>query len=553
MNRQHLLSAIFSLVLALVLTAGCGAGGADAGYNGGNNVGTSGAQDIGLFRKILDEGGIPGPSSLDANGFFSEHYTQLPPPDCDGPICLQAMLAVTRDWVWDDYGAALQLAFNTTIDASDLEAKPLDLIVVVDTSGSMASEEKLSYAKQGMHMLIDGMDPEDRMALVSYDTEARILSELHLVEDATSLHDAVEWLVPSGATNLHDGLETGMVIASEAASVEREVRVILLSDGNPTTGITSADAIQEMADGFIADGIGLTTIGMGTDFNIDLMKSLAERGAGNFYFLEDPTAIEEVFGQELDYFVTPIAKEVHLEVRSGLGYKLGRVSGTRFWETKNYGGVLSIPTLFLASRLSNEAPDNARRGGGSTFFIDLHPDQVQTDGDKMVTEITLTYRVPGTNELKEQTVVVEYPGVPGEVPEGGYYSNQAMVKNNAVYNIYKGLREASETAETSHNHALWVLTRLEEIARDWNEHYEDDDIAADIELIEQFQNNLRAKGASPVDPDGYDYYGGEEGQDITMGCSTTRRTGAPMPLFLGLMILAALALPLLRRRLASRR
>lgn len=533
---HSMLNLMSSILLGLVVTttaaifvSGCGAGQADSSGGGGGNVGTSGAQDIGLFRKILDEGSIPGEASLDANGFFSEHYTHLPPPECGSPICLQAMLAVNRDWIWGDYRATLQLAFNTTIDLSTLEAKPLDLVVVVDTSGSMATDQKMSYAKQGIHMLINGLDPEDRMALISYDTDVRVLSELQSVEDATALHDAVDRLVPVGMTNFHGGLQTGLQTAADSVSTDRETRVIMLSDGVPTQGITSTTAILEMAEGYIADGIGLTTIGMGLDFNVELMRGLAERGAGNFYFLENSAAIEEVFAEELKYFVTPIADSVSMEVRSGKGYLLGEVSGTKLWETKSYGGMLTIPTLFLAGRIGEEDPGPGRRGGGSSFFVELIPDASQADGDQMVTEITFTYRLRETDEIKEQKVRVEYPGIPGEVPQGGYYSNEAMVKNNAVYNIYKGLLKACRTAETSHNHALWILEELEKTALQWNERYDDDDIADDLVLIQQFQGNLRSLGATPLDPVEYPhgYYAGD---DMYYGCSITNGPGSPVSL-----------------------
>ena len=91
---------------------------------------------------------------------------------------------------------------------------------------------------------------------------------------------------------MYDGLETGLQMAAAQSGMDRESRVVILSDG---LAGASDGAIIAMADGYIQQGIGLTTIGVGNSFNVSLMRGLAERGAGNFYFLEDAAAIEEVF------------------------------------------------------------------------------------------------------------------------------------------------------------------------------------------------------------------------------------------------------------------
>lgn len=548
-------AAFFSLSgltgLAAIAVSGCGAGGADASGGGGGNVGTSGAQDVGLFRQLLAEGYIPGEETLDPNGFFSEHYTQLPPPECGETICLQPMLAVHHDWVRGHYQAALQIGFNTTIDPSTLERPPLDVIVAIDTSGSMAGD-KLAYAQDGLDLLIDELHPEDRLGLVAYSSEVTVITELHSVQDATALHDAVGELIAQGSTNFHDGLQTALQMSANAATDGRESRVIMLSDGNPTTGIIHTDQILEMADAYIADGIGVTTIGMGLDFNIELMKGLAEKGAGTFYFLEDPSAITEVFTQELDYFVTPIAYDVNVEVRSGAGYTLGEVVGTSFWTTESYGGELSIPTLFLASRVSAEDPDPGRRGGGSSFFVQMVP-RTELGGVEdlnLVAEVTLTYRLPGTTELLEQTIRVQNPGDPGAEVENPYYTHQAIEKNYAVYNVYLGLREACRLAEESHDYSLWVLERLEETTRRWNEERNDEDIAADLELIAQFKANLEAKGATPVEPGTIDeqhYYG----NDVVVqpfGCSAAPAGSGSSLGWILLLVCGLLVAGSLRRR-----
>src|SRR5688572_11874172 len=130
---------IHQRAIALALLAiSCG-GGDDSSLagGGGGNVGFGGAQDIGQFRAILDAGGIPGEDTLDANGFFAEHYSESPPADCGQQLCVVGQMAVGRDWVRGSDAAVVQLSLTTPVDPSTLERRPLNLVVVMDTSGSM--------------------------------------------------------------------------------------------------------------------------------------------------------------------------------------------------------------------------------------------------------------------------------------------------------------------------------------------------------------------------------------------------------------------------------
>src|SRR5690606_16024746 len=292
-HRLMPLPALRALPPALLLVAAaCAGSGADAGSGGsgdgggggGGNVGFGGAQDIGQFRGILEAGGIPGPATLDAGGFFAEHHSESPPPDCGQVLCLSGMTSLGREWISRADQALLQISMTTPIDPSTLERRPLNLVVVVDTSGSMSQEDRIGYARAGLHQLVDQLEPGDRVALVTYSDRARVWNDLSVETDPAALHDLVDQLGAGGGTNIHDGLEEGFQLSLSAWDVERQNRVILVSDGLATVGITDDQSIQAMAERYFQDGIGLTTIGVGRDFNVNLMRSLAERGAGNFYF-----------------------------------------------------------------------------------------------------------------------------------------------------------------------------------------------------------------------------------------------------------------------------
>jgi Ca-activated chloride channel family protein len=488
------------------LLAGCAGG--PAGDSGGN-VGFGGAQDIGAFRNILASGDIPGPNTLDANGFFAEHHVSLPPADCGQPLCLQSMFARGRSWVDDTPQTALAVALNMPEPAEPVTPRPLDLVLVVDVSGSMIEDDRIGYVKQGLHLLIDELGPEDRMALVTYDNEVvlaadfRSLDETDLADEEAlaawraSMHDITSQLQADGGTNIYDGLALGFDLAEEAraAHPERAQRVIMLSDGEPSAGITDPELIAGMAAERIGSGVGLTTIGVGDGINLSLMTDLAERGAGNFYYLENPSAIEEVFTEELDYVMEPLALDVTIEVRATGGHLIGEVIGTRMWSAEGLFGSMHLPALFRASRTGDEPGEGGgRRGGGGTLFLEMLPTAGMVAGD--IAEVRMRYRPVGSEEYVEQSIPVRHPADPSISPQDAYYSHEAMRKQYAMYNLYLGLREAAgEAADSYYNCALETLARLDARAAVWNFELTDSDIDADRALVQMFIENLRAQGA----------------------------------------------------------
>ena len=543
MKRELFLLCLCPVALLL---PGCAAS-SDAAGDGGN-IGFGGAQDIGQFRGILEDGDIPGEQTLDANGFFNEHYTELPAADCGQTVCLQGMLSVARDWLAGDYQATLQLAMNTPLSPEDAERKPLNLVVVVDTSGSMAQDDRMSFARDGLHLLIDTLEDTDRLALVSYSSSVAVHNGLSGPLDREFLHAQVANLRAGGSTNFHGGLQSGFDLALQALDFERQNRVIMVSDGLPTAGVTDDGSIIEMSVDYISQRVGLTTIGVCRDFNVELMRGLAERGAGNFYFLEDASAIEEVFVEEVDYFVEPIALGLDLSVAASDGYQLGEVTGTRLWKTGSAGGSMFVPAAFLASRTSNE-PGTGRRGGGSTIFIDLVP----VAGAELpeVATVTLSYRLPEGGDRIEQTIVVENPAAPGEILPEDYYSHTAVAENHAMYNMFLGLREATRSAQYDYHCAMSQLERLDQEAARWNLEFADEDISADRELVAQFVENLRRFGALTPEELGFDacegYADGQYRDDYHFrACSVSTDSGDSGPLWL--LFLGALLMYRRRRQ-----
>jgi Ca-activated chloride channel family protein len=485
--------------------AGVGAGTGGAGAN--TNVSLGGAQDFGAFRAQIDQGIVPRPDTFDAAGFFAEHHTALPEPSCGERVCLQAMLGVLGNMMNGANCTMLQLGLNSPIAANPSERPPLRLAVVIDVSGSMESGDKLGFVQQGLGLLIDGMLDGDELALITYSDNAQIVAEMGEVAlRRAQLRGIVDGLVAGGSTNLFDGLELGYQELLSGYDSGRQNRVILLSDGLATAGQTGMSTIMDMSRSYNSDGMGLSTVGLGVDFDATLMRSLAEQGDGNTYFLENSGAVSEVFTEELSYFTVPVAFDLQMEVRTGEHYTLGEAYGSSFWENTSEGGVLDVPSVFLAHRESADdvTMDGGRRGGGSALMLELNPTLEEDDGsgitDALVATVDVSFREPGTNALVTDSVDVRFPMPPWVTPAQGFFDSpdlSIIQKSFVMLNIYVAFEMATvDYYARNLTSAVQVLDRVIAGVEDYNEEVQDTDMDYNLEML----NDLRDLILNEVDP-----------------------------------------------------
>lgn len=205
--------------------------------------------------------------------------------------------------------------------------KPMNLSIVLDRSGSMADERKIHYAKSALLSLVDQLSPADILSIVIYDDVVEVLRPAGRVKDKREIHRLVERIVPRGSTNLGGGMVKGLEQVAAKASREFVNRVVLLSDGLANQGITDPYALNKIARRYRSESISLTTIGVGLDYNENLMVGLAEYGGGNYYFIESPHSIAHILRRELDDMTMILAQNSSIEITFGGGAEVVDVIG----------------------------------------------------------------------------------------------------------------------------------------------------------------------------------------------------------------------------------
>lgn len=198
-------------------------------------------------------------------------------------------------------------------EVSLAERKPATLIFTVDVSGSMNRENRLELVKGTLLMLLDQLGRDDRIALVTYGTRGEIL--LQPTSDHEAIRQAIARLQPDGSTNAEEGLMLAYDLANRHYRRGAINRVILCSDGVANVGRTGPDSILERIGASARRGIELTTVGFGMgNYNDVLMEQLADRGNGQYAYVDRPAEAHRVFVENLTGTLQTIARDAKVQV-----------------------------------------------------------------------------------------------------------------------------------------------------------------------------------------------------------------------------------------------
>ncbi|NDJ85617.1 MAG: VWA domain-containing protein [Chloroflexi bacterium] len=182
--------------------------------------------------------------------------------------------------------------------ATPSQRLPLNLSVVLDRSGSMAGD-KLDYVKKAAQFLVQHLGANDHFSLVSYNQDVTVNVPPRTVTEKDRIKQALEKLVAGGTTNLSGGWLQGCQLVAEEKAERQINRVLLLTDGLANQGITDPARLESMARQQRDAGITTTAMGVGLDFNEDLLTRMAVEGGGAFYFIDNPDQTPQIFEEEL--------------------------------------------------------------------------------------------------------------------------------------------------------------------------------------------------------------------------------------------------------------
>lgn len=293
-------------------------------YISNDYMGGNGARD--RLDKLIQEGVLVDGKRVKLEA-FSRSYTQSFPIPTTTALHVSADTERTRIVQQGDH-TYLQVGLQA-IKGELPRRPPLNISLIIDRSGSMQSERKLEFAKSAAIKLVDTLHSDDTFSLTVFDDNVELLIPAQRVRDADRIKRQITTLRPGGGTNIYGGLQSGYREAAKFAGPESVNRVILLSDGQVTAGVTDPQAFQRLTSAEADKEIQTTSVGLGLDFNEDLMMAIAKDGRGNYHFIKDGADTKTVFAKELDELTHVVAKAVKLRIQLAQGVGLVRVLGAK--------------------------------------------------------------------------------------------------------------------------------------------------------------------------------------------------------------------------------
>jgi Ca-activated chloride channel family protein len=215
----------------------------------------------------------------------------------------------------EERGDTLEVALS--VRGATPPPEPLDLTLVVDRSCSMEAEGRMEYTKRGLRQMTDQLQRGDRVDVVLFDDTKCVPLENYVVgrDDPALLSETIDRMQAEGGTDLDLGLREGYRVAkSHRDTRHRNRRMMLLTDAMLNTGDVNHDTVSEIGKAYEADGIRLTGVGVGRDFNDDVLDKLTEKGKGAYVYLGSEAVVDRVFGVGFPSLVQTIAHDVRFEL-----------------------------------------------------------------------------------------------------------------------------------------------------------------------------------------------------------------------------------------------
>jgi Ca-activated chloride channel homolog len=269
------------------------------------------------------------------------------------------------------------------------ERKDVSLTFVIDVSGSMDMENRLELVKRSLELLVEQLGRRDRVSIVVYGSNARVVLEPTRGDDHRTILNAIRRLRPEGATNAEAGLRLGYKMANQSFNPEAINRVVLCSDGVANVGKTGAGSIWEEIERYAGKGITMTTIGFGMgNYNDVLMEQLADNGDGFYAYVDDIKEAERLFVRNLTSTLQVIAMDAKVQVE----FNPNVVARYR---------LVGYENRDVADKdFRNDDVDAGEIGAGHSVTA-LYEIKLQPEAEGRIATVYLRWRDPDTGEVVE--------------------------------------------------------------------------------------------------------------------------------------------------------
>ncbi len=396
------------------------------------------------------------PDSIRVEELINYHRHKIPLPEGDEQVHLDLRWATLPNG-----RIGIQTGLTTARATNRKNRRPLNLVLVIDKSGSM-SGERIAKVKQSLQMLIERLNPTDHVSIVAYDNEAHVVLDFCHNADIGKISKAIDRIEAGGSTNLHHGLMLGYEQATAKLDQQRSNRVILLTDGRANVGVSDPDKIARDSKRFNDQGIELSTIGLGNDFNRELLRDLADAGRGAVHFVDDPDGMRKIFVDEFDSLLSNAAQNIRVELDFG-ECQVAKVYG--------YEPVLKNDGYQFR-------PDNMGHGATQVILAELSGSSSQVQ--QVTAKLTFDDCVNGQRVKVKRSIEIDSANA------CSFEDDPSLVKNFSIAKVADSIRQSAKACvNEKHARAVKQLKKGVHFARRQFRPGADEDVDRMVDLAKQ--------------------------------------------------------------------
>ncbi len=387
----------------------------------------------------------------------------------DGPVALRALLSRSEPDKLHPQRLLLRVDYSATAKAP-VDRPRLSIALVIDRSGSMAEDRKLLYALAAARWVVDNMADTDMLSIVAFGDQAIVLSAAGRVVNKPFLFHRLDEISPQGSTNLSAGLLEGLAQVGGAGSTAQVKHVLLLTDGLANRGETNPTILRGIAERARVQGIGISTLGVGTQFNESLLADIAAAAGGRYTYVKTAEQIPSAFKDELHGLLQPVAQNVSVEVTLA-GGAIGKV----------YGQLLDQPT-----RSYKLAVGDLRATESGFLLAELEPSGVG-DGKSVQVDVRLVFDDPQAGGRVGRLARVRSPD------DGSLSEDQGVTLVAAILDALERADAALRGLDAErYGQARVLFERLHERAREQAIRTRDQQLLNQAFVLKHFMGELAA-------------------------------------------------------------
>ena len=263
------------------------------------------------IRRFLSGGTMPPRDAVRIEEMVNYFTYDYPQPTGEHPFSITTEVAGCP---WNSANRLLRIGIQGR-NLEQWKMAPNNLVFLLDVSGSMNTPVSLPLVKQAFRVLVDQLRAEDRVAIVVYAGAEGLVLRSTSGADKQAILAAINNLRAGGSTAGAAGIELAYKVAQDNFIADGNNRVILATDGDFNVGVSSIPELQKLIEKKRESGVFLSTIGVGLgNYQDALMETLADKGNGNYAYLDSLKEAEKVFKHELTGTLVTIAKDVKVQL-----------------------------------------------------------------------------------------------------------------------------------------------------------------------------------------------------------------------------------------------